>query len=359
VTDVAQEAIRAAILVASTAPHRIQPPIGYYLPALASARGVARIAVSDPTGESDAVLGRAGTGGPPIERFRDHARMLAEVRPDLAIVTAPPFAAPPLIRAALEAGAHVMADKPGAVRLADFAGLTRLSAERRRHLMLAFGNRFSPLVAEARRLVRTGALGRLYAADAGTFSDQGRLREPAYPGSWHARKASAGGGHLVYLGIHYVDLLQFLTGEEIRRVAGFTRNVGGAPIEVEDAAAVVLELAGGALCTLQTGYYLDRGNLGWITLWGSGGWLRIQLIPDPSLEWHSTRPGMPAGIERRADTSDFMSRQYAPFIQAAVDAARGAGAAPVTAAEGLSVLAAIFAAYRAAESGRAEQVDRG
>ena len=352
-----RKAIRAAILVASTAPHRIQPPIAYYLPALASARGVASIAVSDPSGETETVLSRLGGDGPRVRLFTDHRRLLGEVRPQFALVTAPPLEAPALIRTALEAGCHVMADKPGAVRLADFAELVGLAARRRRHLMLAFANRLSPLAREARRLVRSGALGRLYAADVLTLSDQPRLKESGYARSWHARKSSAGGGHLIWLGIHYVDLLQFLSGERVTAVTGFARNVGGAPIEVEDAAAFTLELERGALCTLHTGYYLDSGNWGSIALWGSDGWLRLDLIPEPALEWHSSAPGMPAGVERRTDTSDFLTRQYYPFIQAAVDAASGAGEPPVTAAEGLSVLGVIFAAYRSVESDSAQRVD--
>ena len=164
--------------------------------------------------------------------------MLAEVRPEFAIVTAPPLDAPALIAAALKAGCHVMADKPGAVRLTEFAELVDLSARRRRHLMLAFANRLAPLVLEARQLVRSGALGRLYAGDLVTVSDQARLQASGYAGSWHARKSSAGGGHLIWLGIHYVDLLQFLSGEHIKTVAGLIRNVGGARIEIEDAAAL-------------------------------------------------------------------------------------------------------------------------
>jgi predicted dehydrogenase len=346
-------AVRAAVLVSSTAPHRIQPPLGYYLPALLAARGVAGIAVSDTSAESAGIVERSGAAARAVRVYPDHRRMLAETAPEFAIVSSPPLHAPALIRLALEAGCHVMADKPAALGLAEFDGLVALAARRGRHLMLPFANRLAPLALEARRLVRSGALGRLYAGDVVTVSDQARLHAAGYAESWHARKATAGGGHLIWLGGHYVDLLQYLSGERIRSVAGFVRNVGGAGIEVEDAAAFTMELERGALCTFHTGYYLPEGNRGSIALWGSEGWLRLTLIPEPALEWHSS--GAP-GVERRADTSDFLTRQYGPFIQAALDAARGAGEPPITAEEGRSVLAVIFAAYRAAETDRAQRV---
>src|SRR6266446_6244773 len=97
---------------------------------------------------------------------------------------------------------------------------------------------------------------------------QTRLKQPEYQRARYASKSRAGGGHLMWLGIHYLDLIQYISGDRIRQVTGFARNVGGTPIDVEDAAVVALQFAGGSVGTLHSGYYLDRGYHTRIMVWG-------------------------------------------------------------------------------------------
>jgi len=56
--------------------------------------------------------------------------------------------------------------------------------------------------------------------------------------SWLSFEDRAGGGKLLFHGTHYLDVIQYLVGDSIREVTGFCQNVGGQPIEVEDAAIV-------------------------------------------------------------------------------------------------------------------------
>ena len=78
--------------------------------------------------------------------------------------------------------------------------------------------------------------------------------------SWYASKEKAGGGHLAWLGVHYIDLVQFITGQKIQQVCGFVANVGGQPFEVEDSAVLSLRFEGGALGTLTPAYYIECGQ---------------------------------------------------------------------------------------------------
>src|SRR5205085_10385360 len=182
--------------------------------------------------------------------------------------------APPVIAMALDAGCHVLAEKPSCVRVEDFEPLARKAEQKHRHLMLALANRVHPLVQEARRLVREGAIGKLYGVEAHFLADQSRLKREDYRKAWFCSKARAGGGHLIWLGIHWLDLVFYITGRTADQVTGFTGVVGGQPIDVEDAAALALHFDGGALGTLTSGYYLDHGKAAHIQLWGEDGWLR-------------------------------------------------------------------------------------
>jgi predicted dehydrogenase len=88
--------------------------------------------------------------------------MLDREKPLMAIVSLEARLAPPAVEAALNAGCHVMAEKPACVRIEDFAHLAALAQRKQRHLMLALANRLNPEVREARRLIQEGKIGRIY-----------------------------------------------------------------------------------------------------------------------------------------------------------------------------------------------------
>jgi predicted dehydrogenase len=147
-----------------------------------------------------------------------------------------------------------------------------------------------------------------------------------------------------------------LTGSDVAEVAGFTANVGGQPIDVEDSAALSLRFANGSLGTMTSGYYLDQGYHSHLKIWGSGGWLETNrhgaavpfryystADPKPEVKTH-TPPEGPAG--------------YAPFVAACVRSALGLEAPPITTDESRRILATVFAAYRAAETGQVQKVPR-
>jgi predicted dehydrogenase len=316
-----------------------------YLGGLAACQGVENVGLADPSGatfEKVRSLLSARFNG--LQTFRDDRVMLESIRPNLALVTLEAYRAPEAIQRALESGCHVLAEKPACLRAEDFEPLVRLADSKHLHLMLALANRVAPPIKKARDLVASGALGQLYGADFHTIADQTRLTLPEYQRSWFASKAQAGGGFLIWLGIHWLDLVQFISGDRIQQVCGFIRNVGGQPIEVEDAAVLALQFEKGMVGTMHSGYYLDHGYNNHCKIWGSHGWLRCDLTSDEPLQWHSSQSG--AGVQ----TMKYIRERnlYAPFVQAAVDCARNLAPPPVTGSEGLQVLKVVFALYRSA-----------
>jgi len=329
--------------------------LNYFIRSLGTCPGVEAVALADRSGEyfqkGRELLGPRSAS---CRTFTDYREMLSAIKPDLVVLALEPVNTPPVIDSALRAGCHVLAEKPPCTRLEDFGPLEALAQARKRHLMVALANRMMPPATKARELVESGYLGKLYGASVHLVADQTRLKNPAYRQGWPASKKRGGGGKLIYHGIHYLDLIQYVANDRIRRVASFTGNVGGQPIEVEDAAVLALEFRSGMVGTLNTGYYLDRGYSTLVALWGSQGWLRFDLAAATPLDWYSTRPGAPQGIQ----TFPYPQQPdaYERLLKAAVDAARGVTAAPITGQESLAVLQAIFAAYRAAETGESQEI---
>ncbi len=332
-----------------------------YFAALSEIEECENVVVCDPSGESFNAA-RKALGEKLAAVFQDAGKLLAEAKPELAVVSMEAVNSPPVIRRVLEAGCHVFAEKPACVRAADFESLVTLTESKERHLMLALANRITPSVQAAKKLVADGVIGELYGAEIHLVADQTRLTRESYQRSWFADRARAGGGHLAWLGIHWLDLSMHLTGREIREVTGFTANVGGQPLKIEDAAVLALRYDNGALGTMTSAYYLDKGYHSHLRLWGSRGWIEYaewlgtDRAPNP-LTWYSTAPGHETdGVAKYEGPLE--PRGYTPCLRACVRAAAGLQGPPITGREGLRVLRTVFAGYEAAETGKAVEIGR-
>ena len=313
-----------------------------YFSSLAKTEEVSGVALADPSGKTVAQA-RAALGKKLQGVHKDAGELLKKVRPQMALVSLPADVAAAAIDQALEEGCHVFAEKPACVRAAEFEKLVRKADQKHRHLMLALANRLHPGVQEARRLMQKGVLGRVYAVEIHIVADQTRLKNRAYRTAWYCRKKRAGGGHLIWLGIHWLDLALFITGLRVQQVTGFTGVVGGQPINVKDSAAVALAFDNrNTFGTMISGYYLDRGYHSHLKIWGEHGWLNLAVVEDTPLEWYSTRNNK----NPRVQTIKYPrgQRSYYPFVRAAVRACAGLESAPISGAECLHLLEAIFGA---------------
>ena len=341
--------IDVGLIMEPTASH-----ISGYLEVLAARKGVRSVAVAVP---DKAMLEKAklklgnrfyGNG------FMDAKQMLAKVQPALTVITMEGINAPTMVRAALEANSHVLTEKPSCTKLEQFEELAMLANKKRLHLMLAMATRSGSALKKARQLIGTGAIGKPYSVSMVWIADQTRLTTKAYHQSWLADPKRAGGGKLIYHGIHYLDVIQHLLNDPIREITGFTQNVGGQPIRVEDSAVVSFRFASGATGTHNTGYYLDKGKQSEIRIWGSHGWMRLAHLEGEPLQWHSTRPSVPRGMQEFIHTDT--REMYHLFFQDAIDAVRNKASPPITTDESLRALRVVFAAYKAAATGKTQRV---
>lgn len=174
--------------------------------------------------------------------FASHRDMLAEVRPDIAVITTPhPFHAPIAIDC-LQAGAHVLVEKPLAVEVAEGDAMIAAADRAGRILAVNYQQRFRPVIEHARKMIDAGELGSLVRV---------LMVEPWYrtafyykSAAWRGTWKGEGGGVLMNQGPHPLDLLCHLAGPPAK-VWGWTRTVAHA-IECEDTAQAMLEFPNGA-----------------------------------------------------------------------------------------------------------------
>jgi len=327
--------------------------LGAYLPALAQTEEAEAVVLADPSGRIVTQAEKA-LGAKLKATYKDAAEMLKKEQPAMALVSLEARLAPPAIDAALESGCHVFCEKPSCIRAEDFAPLVRKAESKHRHLMLALANRVHAPVREARRIVGDGLLGKVYAVEVHLVADQTRLKRPSYRQEWYCIKARGGGGNLIWLGIHWLDLALFITGLKVKQTAGFAGVVGGQPLDIEDSAAVALRFDNGTFGTMTAGYYLDKGYQSHIQVWGEYGWLRLAGFEDAPLEWYSTKGTKEPKVQRFEYAKG--QRGYTPFVRACVRAGAGLETPPISGEEGLHVLRTIFAFYQAAQTGRTQNV---
>lgn len=342
------EAAQVAVVTHAGGAH-----VELYFHALAKSEEVGPVVLSDPDG-TFVDKARAILGGKLSKVYTSYPELLTAEKPRMALISMEAKLAPAAINAALDAGCHVLAEKPACTNAEDFAKAAEKADAKKLYLMLALANRVKPEVLEAKRLVAAGEIGKIYGIEMHLVQDQTRLTSPSYHSSWLADKSRAGGGHLTWLGIHWLDLAMFITGSRIEEVAGFAGNVGGQPITIEDSVAMSMRFDNSAFGTLTSGYYLDKGNQSHIKIWGSNGWLQIDSDAPNTVKWYNAKSEKTPPEQVFTGPPDF--EPYYAFVRTAVRASMGTGAPPISTSESLHVLKSVFALYRAADTANTQHV---
>jgi len=154
---------------------------------------------------SDAAVGLATDFGG--RACGDLAQVLA-FRPDVVIVATTHDRLAALTIEALEAGSHVLVEKPAALGTVQVDDVIRAAAQASRLVKVGFNHRFHPGLARAAAEVHSGEHGALMHLR-GRYGHGGR---PGYDGEWRADPARSGGGELIDQGMHLLDLVHWLAG---------------------------------------------------------------------------------------------------------------------------------------------------
>jgi predicted dehydrogenase len=224
------------------------------------------VAAADGLPERAAALAATAPGCAVESRWADLVR-----RPDveLVVVATTNDALAPVAVAALQAGKHVLVEKPAARTPAELDTLLRAAAGSRGRVKVGFNHRYHPALRQAHALFREGQIGELLYLR-GRYGHGGRL---GYEREWRADPAVAGGGELLDQGVHLIDLARWFAGE-FTAVSG---RVGTFfwKMPVEDNAFLCLGTARGQVAWLHVSC-TEWKNLFSLELFGLTGKLEVQ-----------------------------------------------------------------------------------
>ncbi|MEM6318759.1 MAG: Gfo/Idh/MocA family oxidoreductase [Bacteroidota bacterium] len=173
---------------------------------------------------------------------------------------------------ALNAGFHVLCEKPMAINVHDCGEMIKAAEKANKRLFVIKQNRFNPPVAKIKELIDEGKLGKLYSVQLSCFWNR---NFDYYKNSWKGTK-ELDGGTLFTQFSHFVDLLYWLIGD-VKTVQAIRANFGHQGIaEFDDCGVVALEFYNGALGTINyTVNSYGKNMEGSLTIFGEKGTVKI------------------------------------------------------------------------------------
>jgi UDP-N-acetyl-2-amino-2-deoxyglucuronate dehydrogenase len=276
--------------------------------------------------------------------------------------------------AAIEAGKHVLLQRPVAASLADAEAIADAAARSTRTVGLYMSYFDQPLIHDLRDMRAAGWLGQMVQGHARLMHQGGMMwSDQALAGqhTWRGSVEQTGGGCFIQLAVHYIHIFEWVSGQRVFRATAFTRNLHCPGLEGEDLACALLELDSGAMLTLDTAWCANGESL---AVYGTRGRFEYRNSRQLSLasaagEFHGRVAhytgklveafGRPMGEEQYlevrppafADSQNPLN-QHRLFLEDARDG-RPAG---VSIASGVHDMRVVAAVYESAKTGRAVQV---
>jgi len=204
-----------------------------------------------------------------VKAYTDVGDMIAKEKIDVAVICTPhPQHREPAIRA-MQAGAHVLVEKPLAASLEDCDAMIDAAAASGKTLGVVSQRRFYPAVQRVKAAIDQGKIGRpaLGTVTMLGWRDRKYYESDAWRGSW----AGEGGGVLVNQAPHQLDLLQWLMQDEITELYGVWANMNHPYIEVEDTALAILKFRNGGLANIVVSNSQQPGIYAKVHVHGANG----------------------------------------------------------------------------------------
>lgn len=295
--------------------------------------------------------------------YKDADALLADASIDAVCIALPNALHAPFTIKALEAGKHVMLDKPFALNVAEARQMIAAARKARRVLTVGMNQRYTPDSQMIRTLVERGELGDIYHAKAVW---RRRAGAPRF-GTWFGDKRLAGGGCLLDIGVHLLDLCLYVAGKwEPVSASGAVytkygnrgigeggwghsdRKKGKHRFDVDDAATALIRFKDG--CTVDL-------TVSWVLQQAEANMLDLELFGTEA--GASARPARVFRFGKKPNEYEVVEPQGVPMARPAcdrhvdwIDGILGVAEPICTLDQALTVQKVLDAIYRSSETGR-------
>ncbi|MGH2371202.1 MAG: Gfo/Idh/MocA family protein, partial [Chloroflexota bacterium] len=303
------------------------------------------VALVDPSESSIARLIERNPAVAEAPRFASHAEMLGAVQPDAVEISTPHTLHYGHIMDSLNAGAHVLTEKPMVCEVGHALEAIRRSQELGKVLLVSYQRHYQPLFRYVKQQIDAGELGEIQYIT----GLQNQNWYNGTKGKWRSQMALSGGGQLNDSGSHLLDIVLWTTGLAVASVHCFQEDFEG---EVDINTAIALRFRNGAMGTLSIVGNAPGGMWEDITIYGSKGsiYYRASGVRGEPVRFQQrwfdraevlTEPALPPGSD--PDTT---------FL----DAIKGLAEVQSPPTCGLRVIELTEAAWRSASTGQVAEV---
>ncbi len=279
--------------------------------------------------------------------YTDFNQLARDAEIDAVLVSAPNNLHAPVSIQMLQSGKHVLCEKPMAMSAAEAGKILAAAEATNLKLVIAYPWRHDQDVHWLRSVIQSGRLGKVFKLRGHAII----LGDPPAESNWRCNPRISGGGVVMDLGVHVIDTISFLFGDELRPVK-VTAQAGNhfSPSQVEDTATIFIEYKDGISAVIECGWHHNFQNSphGAIEVFGTEGYARtfptefIGMVDGargrfrPDL--HPERPHIDASM-------------YAAQIDSFLDCIIGGKAPACSALQGVRDMRVVDAIYRSAREG--------
>lgn len=290
--------------------------------------------------------------------YTDYKEMLDNEELDIVIICAPNFMHAPVAIDALTAGTHVLTEKPMTMDVESAQRMKSTADEQGKILMVAQNNRFHGETLMLKRLIEQKKLGQIYHVKTAW------MRRSGIPGwgSWFTQKRLSGGGSLIDIGVHMLDLALWLMGfPKPVSVIGRTYDIFGPRkqkiaqwgkvcekgfFDVEDLAFAFIQFEDGSSLVLESSWASHiKEEKAFVQLYGDSGGAEFNLL-DKSTILYTDQEQMPTDTVLRADSENDRLNTLKNFV----DAIEGSAAQICKPEESILIQQILAAIYQSADT---------
>ena len=283
--------------------------------------------------------------------FPDHKRMLETVELDAVVVATPNHLHAPIALDAIEAGKHVIVEKPLCLTLEQADRM--IDAARKKGVLVCYAEElcFVPKYVRVKELADGGAVGRVY-----RVNQVEKHQGPYSPWFWKIEEA--GGGILMDMGCHSIEFARWLLGKpRVRAVTAFMDTVlHSDKTEMEDDVIIHLEFESGQTALLESSWALLGGMDSITHVFGTGGVIHADLLKGMGLKVYSSTGFGDSPDDNRGwsfpDYEWLWENGYPQQDEHFFHCMRSGGEPLEDARDGREVLEIMYACYASAAEGR-------
>lgn len=251
-------------------------------------------------------------------------------------------------------GKHILLEKPIAMNSEEGRDVLEYCAKKGVQIAAGFMMRFGAHIMSMKKAVAEGKIGQVVSG-----YSQFTLWCPREEGNWRQVKAKSGGGSLMDMGVHCIDLMEYITGSRVCEVCAFNDTVAF-DYDVEDSSTVLLKLENGAQCVVQTNFNIPdevskwrleffgtRGRLLGDTVIGQNDGGKLNAVFMENVPGYSATQNHAelCGEDLEGDFGDMYTREVESFAQSILNGE----ALEVPASDAVHVQNIIELAYRSSK----------